>query len=172
MAGVKAVVHVRIDKEVYEKLTVIAADKSLTKTEALSRIICYYAVKKLDMDEPTPATIKDLSNALSRMLTLQYKIAGSTERTEAFIKSLIHDDRPRSSLVMGEFPEEVEDGFTALPGHQPSLVDALSSLRQFIESAKPSLSFDGHAVMQITIPTLDFNKLKSEYERLCTSLNI
>lgn len=164
--------NVRISQDAKDKLEIISRQKSCSQGSIASNIIMHYAVNNLDYE----VSFSDVQKAILQKLQSQSiyitKIAGSAERTESFIKALIHDERSRISSVPKVLSESAENGIITEPGQGHSLADALSIIRQLIESASPSSSFDGKAVMQIKIPMLEFNKLKSDHDRLCTSQNM
>lgn len=162
------VVQVRISQEANAKLMVISRTKSLTKYEALSRIVLFYCSNKLDMDS-CPSDYKSLGPALSKLTATIFRMLGSIERTEDFIKSLVRNDRIGEKASFVGVPQNLDDSDIVVQPSDDRLPRALGLLNQLLSTATETTDFEGRAAMQIRISQSDFKQFKREYEELCTS---
>lgn len=172
MKGDGQIALVRISREADDKLKNIAKTKSLTKLEALSRIVLFYYSNRLDMDFSYPDDLKSIIRELTIINSKTTKLIGSSERTESFIKSLVREDR-RSDA--GSFPIDLQEINDSKVSDQPSndqLPRALGLLDRFFSNASKTIDFEGREAMQIRISQVEFGRLKREYEELCTSQSI
>lgn len=162
---------VRITQDAKDKLTVIAGRKRTTLGSTASRIILHYATNNLDYDIATGDIIKSIHNHLLAQSVVLSKIAGNTNRTESFIKSLLREDNGRSenmsSLQHGEDEAEIPG-----PVNAEYLSRSLELLSLFLSSAKPGKGFMGEEVIQVRFSPAEFNKIKIAYEELCSLLSL
>lgn len=159
---------VRLTSTAKGKLEVIAARKDTTLGNAVSSIILHYAANNLDYEVSTEDAYKAILSKFSGVVVTLSKIAGSSERTEDFIKTLVRTERHGSP----DFPEprhtDIDDPQTE-HADDDRLSQALSMLENFFSAAESAFDFEGKRVMQIRMSNEKFLQVKTIYDELCTS---
>lgn len=158
---------IRITASAKEKLSVIAERKRTSLGDAASHIILYYAKHRIDYDETAPdnKVLMDLLRSIHLCVT---KNSGSAERTESFIKTLLHQDGPAvPNRSVGSASSDSQ-----VSGYDTSSVPALISLLgRLLDKAARTKNFDGTQAMQIRLPMDEFARIQHQYDELCTLRN-
>ncbi len=150
-----------------EKLSAIAERKRTSLGDAASRIILYHAKHRIDYDE-TASDSRVMMDMLRSIHICVTKNSGSAERTEAFIKTLLSQDRPAVPGV----PDDSAGSTVSTSGYDDSMVSALSALLgRLLDRATRTKNFDGTQAMQIRISMDEFARIQNQYEQACTLRN-
>ncbi|MCX4302251.1 MAG: hypothetical protein OSJ35_08500 [Alistipes sp.] len=158
---------IRITASAKEKLSAIAERKHTSLGNAASNIILYYAKHRIDYDETAPDN-KVLMDMLRSIHLCVTKNSGSAERTESFIKTLLHQDRP----MVPNSPVGTVSSDSQVSGYDDSSVSALTSLLgQLLDKAARTKNFDGTQAMQIRLSVDEFARIQHQYDELCTLRN-
>ncbi|MCM1302058.1 MAG: hypothetical protein NC250_00980 [Alistipes senegalensis] len=158
---------IRITVSAKEQLSAIAERKRTSLGDAASRIILYHAKHRIDYDETAPDS-KVLMDMLRSIHVCVTKNSGSAERTESFIKTLLHQDgAPASAGHDGTF----DDASHSVPADSPQFSALSALLERLLSNATSAKSFDGTPVMQIRLPIDEFARIRQQYDDLCTSRN-
>lgn len=163
----KDFVSITISSSAKDKLSAIANQKHTSLSNAASRIILYHAKHRIDYDETAPDS-KVMMDMLRSIHVCVTKNSGSAERTESFIKTLLHQDgAPVPAGYDGAFDNASHSVLADSP--QFSVLSAL--LERLLSNATSAKSFDGTPVMQIRLPVDEFARIRQQYDDLCTSRN-
>lgn len=164
-----ALCSVRISKVAKSKLEIIAERKATSLGNAVSLIILHYAANNLDYEVSVNDAYKTILNKLTGVEVRLSKIIGPVERTEDWIKCLVREERLSVSDSLPAAPQEIA---APAPLAQPSddrFAQALGLLESLFSVATKTTDFEGRAAMQIRFSEDDFNRLKRQYDKLCTS---
>ncbi len=158
---------ITVSSEAKAKLATIAENKRTSLHDAASRIILFYAQHRIDYDETAPngKVLMDMLRSIHLCVT---KNSGSAERTESFIKTLLHQDRP----AVPNNPVGSVSSDSPVAGYDDSSVSALTSLLgQLLDKAARTKNFDGTQAMQIRLSVDEFARIQHQYDDLCTLRN-
>lgn len=159
---------VRIPKNVRDEIKVWAKEKRRTMSGMLCQIIRQYRKQVEESDESYIDLLKRIGTVVDALSYGMTKIAGSTERTETFIKTLLSQDRPTAS---GIADDSASSGVSE-SGYDDSMVTALSALLgRLLDRATRTKNFDGTQAMQIRISMDEFARIQNQYEQVCTLRN-
>ncbi len=159
---------VRISKDAHEKLKTLARKKHCKITALLGWLVdCSYH-EGINIYGPLADELKNIRTDLYLVNIRTTKIAGSAERTETFIKTLLSQDRP---AVQG-IPDDSADSSVSASGCDDSVISALSALLgRLLDRATRTKNFDGTQAMQIRISMDEFARIQNQYEQVCTLRN-
>lgn len=168
MAGKNEVSMVRIDKDAHEKLKIVARRKHCTITALLGWLIDNSYHEGSNVFGTFADELKSIRTDLNLVSMKATRIAGATERTESFIKTLLNQDRP----VVQNSPVGSVSSDSQMPGYDDSSVPALTSLLgRLLDKATRTKNFDGTQAMQIRISVDEFARIQHRYDELCTLRN-
>ncbi len=164
----KEMVSVRIPKNVRDEIKVWAKEKRRTMSGMLCQIIRQYRKQGDESNESYIDLLKRIGTVVDGLSYGMTKIAGSAERTETFIKTLLSQDRP---AVQG-IPDDSASSSVSTSGCDDSVISALSALLgRLLDRATRTKNFDGTQAMQIRISMDEFARIQNQYEQVCTLRN-
>ena len=156
---------VRIDKDAHEKLKTVARRKHCTITALLGWLIDNSYHEGSNVFGSFADELKSIRTDLDLVNMKATRIAGSAERTESFIKTLLNQDR----LTVQSSPIGSASSDSPVSGYDDSSVSALTSLLgQLLDKATRTKNFDGTQAMQIRISVDEFARIQHQYDELCT----
>lgn len=159
---------VRLNKDAHEKLKTIARRKHCTITALLGWLIDSSYHEGSNFFGPLTDELKSIRTDLDLVSIKTTKISGSAERTESFIKTLLHQDGP----VVPSSPAGSASSDSQVSGYDASSVPALISLLgRLLDKAARTKNFDGTQVMQIRLSIDEFARIQHQYDELCTLRN-
>ncbi len=159
---------IRISKNTRDRVKAMAKEKHCTTSTLLCRIIDKYCENPIFFDGLDAGELKSLRATVSGLLIRIDRVAGMTERTEAFIKTLLSQDRP---AVPG-IADDSAGSTVSTSGYDDSMVSALSALLgRLLDRATRTKNFDGTQAMQIRISMDEFARIQNQYEQACTLRN-
>ena len=164
----KEMVSVRLPKNERDEIKIWAKEKRRTMSEMLCQIIRQYREQGSESNESYIDLLKRIGTVVNNLSYGMTKIAGSAERTEAFIKTLLSQDRSAVPSVM----DDSADSTVSTSGYDDSMVSALSALLgRLLDRATRTKNFDGTQAMQIRISMDEFARIQNQYEQACTLRN-
>lgn len=168
MAGKNEVAMVRINKDAHEKLKTVARRKHCTITALLGWLIDNSYHEGSNVFGSFADELKSIRTDLDSVSMKTTRIAGSAERTESFIKTLLNQDRP----TVQNSPAGSASADSSVAGYDDSSVSALTSLfGRLLDKATRTKNFDGTQAMQIRISVDEFARIQHRYDELCTLRN-
>ncbi len=168
MAEKNEVSMVRISKDAHEKLKTLARKKHCKITPLLGWLVDSSYYEGSNIFGSFADELKSIRTDLDLVSMKATRIAGSAERTEAFIKTLLSQDRPAVPGVA----DDSAGSSVSTSGYDDSMVSALSALLgRLLDRATRTKNFDGTQAMQIRISMDEFARIQNQYEQVCTLRN-